>query len=117
MDHDRIIYAARHSGIDQVIAGLKNGYDTILDRWFDEGERLSIVEWQKIALARAFLRDPQIVILDEPTSSMDAKSEYELFSKFEDLFKGKTTILVSHRLSTVRICLLYTLTLPTSDLV
>jgi|Deesub1362A_J573_1020465.scaffolds.fasta_scaffold00877_13 ATP-binding cassette subfamily B protein len=102
MDHDRIISAAQHSGIDHVIAGLKDGYDTVLGKWFDEGEELSIGEWQKIALARAFVRDSQIVILDEPTSSMDAKSEYELFNRFKDLFSGRTTILISHRFSTVR---------------
>jgi len=101
-DHDRIVSAARHSGIDRVISGLKNGYETILGKWFDEGEELSIGEWQKVALARAFMRDAQIVILDEPTSSMDARSEHEFFQRFKEIFKGRTTILISHRFSTVR---------------
>ena len=85
-----------------MIAGLSKGYDTILGKWFEEGEELSIGEWQKIALARMFFRDAQLVILDEPTSSMDAKSEYEVFNKFHRLLKNHSAILISHRFSTVR---------------
>lgn len=101
-DADRIARAARQAGAEQVIAGLKNGYDTQLGKWFQNGEELSIGEWQKIALARAFLRDAEIIVLDEPTSAMDAKAEYELFSKFHQLSKGRTAVLISHRLSTVK---------------
>jgi ATP-binding cassette subfamily B protein len=101
-DHDEVFHAARHSGIDKVITRFKKGYETILGKWFDDGEELSIGEWQKIALARAFIRDSQIIILDEPTSSMDAKTEYRVFQKFRQLFQGKTAILISHRFSTVR---------------
>lgn len=102
-DHNNIIRAARQSGADEVISKLKYGYETILGKWFErDTEELSIGEWQKIALARAFIRNAQIIILDEPSSSMDAKSEYEIFKKFKEMFRGKTTILISHRFSTVR---------------
>lgn len=101
-DHERVIAAARHSGADDVISGLPHGYDTILGKRFEDGEELSIGEWQKVALARAFMRDAQIVVLDEPTSAMDAKAEYEVFQSFQQLMSGRTTILISHRFSTVR---------------
>jgi ATP-binding cassette subfamily B protein len=65
-------------------------------------ESVSIGEWQKVALARAFLRDAQIIVLDEPTSAMDANAEYEVFQKFRQLATGRTAILISHRLSTIR---------------
>ncbi len=99
---ERIVEAARQAGAHEVIAGLKNGYETILGKWFANGEELSIGEWQKIALARAFLRQAQIIVLDEPTSSMDARAEYEVFERFHQLSKDRTAILISHRLSTVR---------------
>ena len=73
-----------------------------MGRWFENGEELSIGEWQKIALARAFLRQAQLIVLDEPTSFMDARAEYELFERFHQLTKDRTAILISHRLSTVR---------------
>ena len=101
-DQARIVAAARHSGADDLIVGLKHGYDTILGRLFEDGEELSIGEWQKIALARAFMRDAQVIVLDEPTSSMDAKAEHEVFERFRKLAANKTTILISHRFSTVR---------------
>ena len=69
---------------------------------FDEGEELSVGQWQKIALARAFLRDSQVIVLDEPTSALDAKAEYEVFEKFRQLVEGRSAILISHRLSTVK---------------
>lgn len=68
----------------------------------EEGIELSVGQWQKIALARAFFKDAQILCLDEPTASIDAKGEHSLFKKFKKLTKGKTTILISHRFSTVR---------------
>lgn len=101
-DDLRIERAAKLAGADEVIGRLKNGYDTMLGKWFENGEELSIGEWQKIALARAFLRESQIIVLDEPTSFMDAKAEYEVFERFHRLMKGKTAILISHRLSTVK---------------
>jgi ATP-binding cassette, subfamily B, bacterial len=101
-DHERVIAAARRSGADGVISALPHGYDTILGKRFEDGEELSIGEWQKVALARAFMRDAQIIVLDEPTSSMDAKAEYEVFQSFRQLVSGRTAILISHRFSTVR---------------
>lgn len=101
-DQARIQAAAEVAGIHPVIAGLPHSYATILGRKFAAGAELSIGEWQKIALARAFLRDAQIVILDEPTSALDARAEAELFERFLALFHDRTAILVSHRLSTVK---------------
>lgn len=99
---DTIGKAAFRSGAEEVIHHLPNGYDTILGKLFDQGEELSIGQWQKIALARAFLRDSQVIILDEPTSAMDPKAEYEVFQKFRQLIKDQSAILISHRLSTVK---------------
>jgi ATP-binding cassette subfamily B protein len=101
-DRERVAAAARRSGADEVIRGLPRGYDTILGKWFADGEELSMGEWQKVALGRAFMRDAQILVLDEPTSSMDAKAEYEVFQSFRKLVAGRTAILISHRFSTVR---------------
>jgi ATP-binding cassette subfamily B protein len=101
-DREQIVSAARLSGADQVITGLPRGYETVLGKWFEDGEELSIGEWQKMALARAFLRDAQIIVLDEPTSALDAKAEYEVFEQFRQLAEGRTAILISHRFSTVR---------------
>ena len=101
-DHERIVAAARDSGADDVIRGLPKGYETVLGKLFEEGEELSIGEWQKVALSRAFLRDAQIIVLDEPTSSLDAKAEYAVFQNFRKLTSGRTAILISHRFSTVR---------------
>jgi ATP-binding cassette subfamily B protein len=101
-DDERISEAAHQAGAAEVIAGLRDGYGTMLGKWFENGEELSIGEWQKIALARALLRQSQIVVLDEPTSFMDAKAEYEFFERFHRLMKHRTALLISHRLSTVR---------------
>ena len=95
--------AAHKSGANTVIEGLAEGYDTMLGRWFNKGTQLSGGEWQKIALARAFMRDAGILILDEPTSALDARAEYEVFTHFRTLTGGKTAIFVSHRFSTVRL--------------
>ncbi len=101
-DATRIKAAAGQAGADEVIARLPHGYDTVLGKRFEEGEELSMGEWQKVAVARAFLRDAQILVLDEPTSALDAKAEYEAYSKFRELVTGRTAILISHRLSTVK---------------
>lgn len=101
-DHKLIEQAARQAGIHDVIARMKSGYETTLGTWFEDGQDLSIGEWQKIALARAFLRQAQIIILDEPTSSLDAVAEYKFFNNFHQLAKGRTVILISHRFSTVK---------------
>lgn len=102
IEDEEIIKAAKQSGAHEVITGLNQGYDTVLGKVFENGEEISIGEWQKIALARAFLRQAPILILDEPTSSLDAKMEYEIFQQFHQLTLGRTAILISHRLSTVR---------------
>ena len=101
-DPDRIMDVARHAGAHDVIAELDSGYDTILGRMFQQGQELSIGEWQKVALARAFLRDAQIIILDEPTSAVDAKAEYEIFQNLGRLTADRASVTISHRFSTVR---------------
>jgi ATP-binding cassette subfamily B protein len=85
-----------------VIERLQLGYEQMLGRRFDGGVDLSGGEWQKIALARAYLRDSQLLILDEPTASLDARSEREVFRRFSELTQGKMALLISHRFSTVR---------------
>jgi len=95
--------AAGKSGADAVIAKLPDGYASQLGKWFDQGQQLSGGEWQKIALARAFMRDAQVLILDEPTSSLDPQAEYEVFARFRQLTAGKSAIFISHRFSTVRL--------------
>jgi ATP-binding cassette subfamily B protein len=99
---EKVMEAARRSGIHEQIVSLRHGYDTILGKWFEDGEELSIGQWQKIALGRAFLRDSQIIVLDEPTSAMDARAESEVFSGFKSLSGGRMAVLISHRFSTVR---------------
>ena len=95
--------AAMKSGADAVIEKLPDGYDTTLGKWFDEGYQLSGGEWQKVALARAFMRDADILILDEPTASLDARAEYEIFARMQQLTEGKMALFISHRFSTVRL--------------
>lgn len=101
-DADAIDYAAAKSGADRVVARLRDGYEQMLGRRFDGGVDLSGGEWQKMALARAYLRDAQLLILDEPTASLDARSEFEVFTRFADLSRDKMALLISHRFSTVR---------------
>jgi ATP-binding cassette subfamily B protein len=100
---DRIVAAAQRTQADDFIQGLPKRYETILGHWFGDQGELSIGEWQKVALARAFLREAQLIILDEPTSWMDARAEYEIFKAFRQLFAGRMAILISHRFSTVRL--------------
>ena len=94
--------SAQKSMADEVVAKLPSGLDQMLGRRFDGGVDLSGGEWQKIALARAYLRDAQVLILDEPTSALDARSEYEVFQRFAELTSGKMALFISHRFSTVR---------------
>ena len=93
--------AAMSSGADEIIQSLPYKYDTVLGKRFDGGEQLSIGQWQKVALSRAFLRDSQVIILDEPSSALDPKAEYNVFQKFRQLLQNRTAIFISHRLSTV----------------
>ncbi len=102
-DMPLITAAAEKSGAHPVIADLPEGYDTLLGRWFEQGHQLSGGEWQKVALARAFMRDAQILILDEPTAALDARAEYDLFVRMRELTAGKTAVFISHRFSTVRL--------------
>lgn len=101
-DELRIRSAAERSLADEVIERLPRGYDQMLGRRFDEGLDLSTGQWQKIALARAYMRDAQILILDEPSASLDAQAEHDMFQRFGELTEQKTTLLISHRLSSVR---------------
>jgi ATP-binding cassette, subfamily B, bacterial len=94
--------AARKSLAEGVIKKLPHGYDQMLGRRFETGVDLSGGEWQKVALARAYLRDAQILVLDEPTAALDARSEHEVFERFAELTKGKMALLISHRFSTVK---------------
>lgn len=98
----RIEHAASKSLADSVILKLPKGYEQIIGRRFAEGVDLSGGEWQKIALGRAYMRDAQVLILDEPTAALDARAEHEVFVRFSELTKGKTAVLISHRFSTVR---------------
>lgn len=101
-DRARIRQAAERSLADRIIQRLPRGYDQPLGKRFHEGADLSGGEWQKIAIARAYMRDAEVLILDEPTAALDARSEFEVFQRFRDLSLGKTAILISHRFSTVR---------------
>ena len=94
--------AAQKSMADFTIGRLPQAYDQMLGRRFDHGVDLSGGEWQKVALARAYLRDAQLLILDEPTAALDARSEFEVFHRFAELTAGKMALFISHRFSTVR---------------
>jgi ATP-binding cassette, subfamily B, bacterial len=101
-DRERIEQAAERSLADEVIRRLPAGYDQIIGKRFRTGVELSGGEWQKIAIARAYMRDAQLLILDEPTAALDARAEFEVFQRFKELSAGKTAVLISHRFSSVR---------------
>jgi ATP-binding cassette subfamily B protein len=101
-DQQRIEAAARKSEAHDVIDGLPDGYQTMLGRWFSGGRELSGGEWQKVALGRAFMRDCDLLVLDEPTASLDAENELKVFQQFRLLTEGRMAVLISHRFSTVR---------------
>ena len=101
-DDARIREAARRSLADSVAQRVPQGFDQMLGRRFDNGVDLSGGEWQKVALARAYMREAQVLILDEPTAALDARAEYEVFLRFAELTKGRMAVLISHRFSTVR---------------
>ena len=101
-DRARIVAAAQRSLADEVINKLPQGYEQMLGKRFRTGIDLSGGEWQKIAIARAYMRDAQVLILDEPTAALDARAEFEVFNRFKELSRGKTAILISHRFSSVR---------------
>jgi ATP-binding cassette subfamily B protein len=101
-DRARIEKAAKRSLADAVIAKLPASYDQMIGKRFKNGVELSGGEWQKIAIARAYMREAQVLILDEPTAALDARSEFEVFQRFKELSAGKTAVLISHRFSSVR---------------
>jgi ATP-binding cassette subfamily B protein len=101
-DRDRIVAAAQRSLADEVIEKLPKGYDQVIGKRFKNGVDLSGGEWQKVAIARAYMRDAQLLILDEPTAALDARSEFEVFQRFKELSSGRTAVLISHRFSSVR---------------
>src|SRR6195256_2694703 len=101
-DQARIERAAYASQADEVIAGLAAGYDQRIGKRFKNGVELSGGEWQKIAIARAYMREAEVLILDEPTAALDVRSEYEVFGRFKEISEGKTAILISHRVASVR---------------
>ena len=98
----RIVDSATRAGADATIRALPQGYDTMLGKWFERGHDLSGGEWQKVALARAFMRDAEVLVLDEPTAALDALNEYAIFQRFRELTDNKIALLISHRFSTVR---------------
>jgi ATP-binding cassette subfamily B protein len=93
--------SAESTGVHELINQLPNGYDTAIGNLFDDSRELSWGEWQKIALARALFRDAPVLILDEPSSALDADTEYDIFSRFREIVKGRTSILISHRFTNV----------------
>ena len=101
-DRARIQQAAKRSLADDVIAKLPAGYDQMIGKRFKNGVELSGGEWQKMAIARAYMREAEVLILDEPTAALDARSEFEVFQRFKELSEGKTAVLISHRFSSVR---------------
>lgn len=98
---EKIHEAARETGVNELIRNLPNGYSTVIGNLFDDSRELSWGEWQKIALARALFRDAPLLILDEPSSALDADTEYDIFSRFREIVKGRTAILISHRFTNV----------------
>jgi ATP-binding cassette subfamily B protein len=102
-DRAAIERAAQLSGADGVVASLPNGYDTLLGKAFEDGTDLSVGQWQKIAVARAYMRDARVLVLDEPTAALDAKAEVGIYRQFRDASQGKTSLLISHRLGSARL--------------
>jgi len=109
-DGDTVRKAAEKAGADRVIARLPNGYQSILGRQFENGTEISAGEWQRVVLARALFRDAQLVVLDEPTSSLDPFSEADLLMRFREIIGPRSAILISHRFSALRLAdLIYVL--------
>ncbi len=101
-DHAAIVAAAELAGAHHFVSALPAGYDTLLSRAFLGGVELSIGEWQRVAVARAFFSDSSLLVLDEPTAALDPRGEHELFESVRALAKGRTVVLISHRFSTVK---------------
>jgi ATP-binding cassette subfamily B protein len=103
MPDDKIVAAAKVTGIDALIKELPEGYDTAIGTLFEDSRELSWGEWQKIALARAIFREAPLLILDEPSSALDAEPEYDIFNRFREIVRGRTSILISHRFTNVNL--------------
>ncbi|MBK8881205.1 MAG: ABC transporter ATP-binding protein [Bacteroidales bacterium] len=101
--YEKIRSAAISAGVDEVFSGLPDGYDTVIGNLFNNSRELSWGEWQKIAIARALYRDSPLLILDEPASALDADTEFEIFSRFREIVRGRTSILISHRFTNVKL--------------
>jgi len=101
-DTPEVADAARRAGAEDFVERLPRGYDTLLGRMFEGGQELSVGQWQKIALARSFMNRSQVIILDEPTSAIDPNAEFELFENFRERIGGRSALVISHRLSTIR---------------
>jgi ATP-binding cassette subfamily B protein len=101
-DHAAVVAAAELAGAHDFVSALPAGYDTLLTRAFLGGVELSIGEWQRVAVARAFFSDSSLLVLDEPTAALDPRGEHELFESVRALAKGRTVVLISHRFSTVK---------------
>jgi ATP-binding cassette subfamily B protein len=99
---EEIESAARSAGVHEILARLPQGYETPLGKWFANGTELSAGEWQRLALARAFLRRAQLIVLDEPTSALDSWAEADWFERFRILAKGRTAIVITHRFTIAR---------------
>jgi ATP-binding cassette subfamily B protein len=102
LDDEALVREAARRSLADSVAERVGGYERMLGRRFEGGADLSGGEWQKVALARAYMRDAQLLVLDEPTAALDARAEYEVFLRFSELTKGKMAVLISHRFSTVR---------------
>jgi ATP-binding cassette, subfamily B, bacterial len=102
-DDQAIAEAARLSGAAPAIEQLPHGYATLLGKEFPSGADLSLGQWQKLAIARAYLRDAVVLVLDEPTAALDARGEVAVYRQFRDMAQGKTTLLISHRLGSARL--------------
>lgn len=102
-DRDKLIRASKSAGIHSLIASLPRGYDTSIGPLFDESRELSWGEWQKIALARTLYRNTPVLVLDEPSAALDSESEYEIFSRFRQIIKDKTVLLISHRFTSIKL--------------
>jgi ATP-binding cassette subfamily B protein len=102
VDEERVLEAAERGQVAELIARLPQGLDSVLGREFPEGVELSGGEWQKMAISRGFMRNAEVLILDEPTAALDARSEQGLYEQFTELVRGRTALFISHRLATVR---------------
>jgi ATP-binding cassette subfamily B protein len=98
---EKIKLSATNAGVHEMLSALPDGYNTVIGNLFNDSRELSWGEWQKIAIARALFRDAPLLILDEPSSSLDADTEYEIFSRFREIVRGRTTILITHRFTNV----------------